>query len=201
LKQALFMLAACICLLARPAGAQLIGVYRDASGGSCNLSVAFPGPPVDAYVVFTPGGGVSGIQGARLRIHGLPEGWSTSVSANPSAAQADTDLFGWGAQINFAECQAGPVVLWHITLSATSTVVDHQLRTDVHRIQPGGGMSCPAYFSCLPDTPQEPLSEASALLNSASVCDPELLGRCPTGTDVPWLPERFPWSVVKQLYR
>jgi len=54
-------------LLSRGAFAQtdaLIAVYADSAAASCNISVPFPGPPVDVYVIFTPGVFADGILSA-----------------------------------------------------------------------------------------------------------------------------------------
>jgi hypothetical protein len=70
---------AAVLLICWPALAfgQMVGIYADPQAGSCNLTIPFPGPPVDAYVVFTPGGFLQdGLFGANFGISGLPQGWS-----------------------------------------------------------------------------------------------------------------------------
>lgn len=195
-------------LVPSAAHAQLIGVYQDAQASSCNLSVPFSGPPVDVYVVFTPGGEMTGLLGARFRIDGLPPGWLAAEFPNPAATQTDSALFGglcggFGGQILFSECQNGPVVLWRVTLTPTSAVMNQVLTIRVHRIQPtdiGGGTVCPALFPCVPEL-RGPLPEAVALINSPTLCSAQLAGRCPTASDVPPLPAVPSWSLVKRMYR
>jgi hypothetical protein len=196
---------ASVVYMTHPAGAQLIGVYQDSLASTCNLEVPFPGPPVSAYVVFTPGGNVDSIGGARLRVDGLPSGWSATVSPNPNASLAGGDLFGFGGQILFAECQSGAVVLWYVTFHPTSLVSNHELRVRYHLIQPvdagGGGSVCPMVFPCLPATPGAVLPDALALLNSPVICQARLGGRCPLASDVPPYPPTCSWGLVKSVYR
>jgi|CXWL01.1.fsa_nt_gi hypothetical protein len=45
---------AILCGTVPDVSAQLIGVYADPLGTSCDLSMSYPGPAIDAYVVFTP---------------------------------------------------------------------------------------------------------------------------------------------------
>lgn len=190
------------------AHAQLIGVYQDAQARSCNLSVLFPGPPVDVYVVFTPGGETTGLLGARFRIDGIPPGWLVAEFPNPAATQTDSALFGGlcggvGGQLLFSECQNGPVLLWRMTLTPTSAVTNQALTIRVHRIQPtdiGGGTVCPAWFPCVQEL-RGALPEAVALINSPTPCSPQLAGRCPTASDAPPPSPAAAWTSVKRLYR
>ena len=203
MKHVLVLILFGACSVASPAFAQLIGVYQDPLATSCNLAVAYPGSAVNAYVVFTPGGGIDAIEGARLRIDGLPSGWSATEVANPTADRADGNLFDLGGQIYFADCVAGPLVLWQVTLTPTSAVTEHQLVVRFHLAQPvdiGGGVVCPQFLSCDPDRPGGVLAEAVASINSAATCSPRLEGRCPLASDVQE-PPSYSWGVVKLLYR
>ena len=156
----------------------------------------FPGPPVDMYVVFTPGGGVEGTRSAELVVDGLPSGWMVEEFPNPLALDSEGSVFQY-ARISFESCQAdGPLVLWQVRLTPTSTVSDGQLR--VRGIQPHSEPQCPGISSC-PNPGYPLIAGGGARLNSAMACDPRALGGC-TITDVPF-PPTHNWSLVKALYR
>ncbi len=191
-----FLYLAVALLAPRVAIAQLIGVYADSAGNSCNLAVPFPGPPVDVYVLFTPGGGVDGTQSASLVVDGLPSGWTVEEFPNPLALNSTGSIFQY-AQIFFESCQAGgPIVLWRVRLTPTSAVSDGELQ--VRGIQPHSEPPCPGISSC-PDSRYPLIAGGGALLNSGMACDPRALGGC-TITDVPFPPTQA-WSLVKALYR
>lgn len=201
LKQAALALAV-LCGPVPEVSAQLIGVYADPLGISCDLSMSYPGPAVDAYVVFTPGGGVDGVRGAGLRIDGLPTGWSASAVANP-LGQANGDLFGIGAWVWFQECVPGPVALWRITITPASAVVDHELVVRYNLAQPvdpGGGVVCPQFTPCDLNTYGGVLAEAHMVINSTMLCVARLGGRCPQAADAGGEAPAVDWGRVKHLY-
>lgn len=193
---------AVLCAAAPEVSAQLIGVYADPLGTSCDLSISYPGPVVYAYVVFTAGGGVDGIREASLRIDGFPADWSTSVVANP-LGQSTGDLFGIGGWITFVECMQGPLVLWHLAITPAAAVVDHELVVRYNLAQPAdltGGVVCPQFTPCNLNTYRGVLAEAHALINGTTSCVARLGGRCPQAADVGGEPPAVDWGRVKQLY-
>lgn len=171
-----------ILALPGPASCQMVGIYSDSLAGSCNLTILFPGPPVDVFVVFTPGPLADSLRGASFRIEGLPEGWNAQAFANPNAEQVFGSPFDWpGTSIAFRSCQAGGVVLYRLRLTPTSAVVDHemQVREGPHPTE----ISCPYTFQCEVE-PGTSLPYARALINSTTTCSAFVIGHCPV-TDAP----------------
>lgn len=201
LKQAALALAV-VCGPVLEASAQLVGVYADPLGTSCDLHMSYPGPTVDAYVVFTPGGGVDGIRAAGLRIDGLPSGWSASVIANPLGLSSG-DVLGIGGWLSFQECTPGPVLLWRLTITPGGVAVDHELVVRYNLAQPAdlsGGVVCPQFTPCDLNTYRGVLAEAHAIINGTTPCVARLGGRCPQAADVGGEPPVVDWGRVKHLY-
>lgn len=179
-------LALLLVVLPCVARSQVVGIYADSLASSCNLTVPYPGPPVDAYIVFVPGPLADSIGGATFHVTGLPEGWTADVFPNPDADQ----LIGspWdGAGIEFPSCRSN-VVLYRLRIHPTSAVVGYELLL-------GRGLSphllvCPQAFGC-DGHPGTPLPEAHAIINGTTTCIATPSTLCPW-TDV----EEFPSAPV-----
>ena len=188
---------ACVAVLVvglpSTAFSQLIGVYSDSLASSCNLTIPFPGPPVDVYVVFTPGPMADSMAGGSFYIQGLPEGWSAQAFANPNG-----DCLPWcepfeAQQITFSTCQTGSVGLFRLRLTPSSAVTNHELQVVAGHTPPE--LSCPYAFGCA-GQPGTTLSHAIALINSPSTCIPSLSGPCPTVDTEDYLPAATTVSIA-----
>jgi hypothetical protein len=154
------------------AQSQIVGIFADSLASSCNLTIPYPGPPVDVYVVFVPGPLADSISGASFRITGLPEGWSADVLPNPNANQVDGSPLE-ATWIHFPSCQAN-IVLYRLRIQPSSAVVEHELSLLGYPSQWSicPWVSCDGRFSTA-------LVEAHAVINGATTCSPTLGTRCP----------------------
>lgn len=176
--------AAVMLILVRASGAssQMVGIYSDSLASSCNLTIPFPGPSVDMFLVFTPGSLADSMGGASFRVEGLPQGWSGQAFANPNAEHVFGSPFESGASIFFSSCQPGGVVLYRLRLTPSSAVANHELRFVSGPVPLG--LSCPWMFSCGDHQSGTALPHARALINSTTTCSPLVIGSCPW-TDAP----------------
>ena len=180
----LFVVLGVVC--PQSTDAQLVGIYADSAGTNCNLSVPFPGAPVDVYVVFTPGVMAGGLGGASFWIDHIPDGWTEEAFPHPDASWTWGSPFGWeGAQITFSSCQHGTVVLYRVRLTPSSAVMNHAL--ELREGPNPAGVLCPRTFAC-PEQGSIPLPHAHGIINGMAACDPHLGGpHCPSvdALDVP----------------
>jgi hypothetical protein len=77
-----------LLLVAAPAAAQYIGIFRDAGATTCVAQVG-PAPYIDLHVVAVPGEAALRVMGAQFQITGAPAGWT---SANALWVPADGTL-------------------------------------------------------------------------------------------------------------
>jgi hypothetical protein len=184
-----------ILVLPGAASSQMVGIYSDSLASSCNLTIPFPGPPVDIFVVFTPGPMADSMGGGSFLIEGLPDGWSGEGFVNPDGDCSPwCSPFEWpGAQITFPACQSGAVVLYRLRLTPNSAVTDHELHV-VAGANPGG-LFCPRTFGC-EDQAGTSLPHARALINSSTMCNQVVGGSCPWTDVVEFLPAETSLSIA-----
>jgi hypothetical protein len=195
-----FIVALYVSLLSSmPATAQWIGVFGDSVGASCNITIPYPGPPVDVFVLFTPGGEVDEIDAAWFKVEGLPVDWPVEEFPNDAAESVTGEVFSvTGGQIGFPDCQSTPTLLYRARVTPTSTAESITLTIRSNLFRPTG-FECPGVGSCSPPSPPC-VPEAYAIVNGNGQCVPCDPALCPV-TDVPEFTVRRPWGVVKVLYR
>jgi hypothetical protein len=152
-----------LAMSASTASAQSIGVYADPLGTDCNLVIPYPGPPVALYVVGNLDGiWTEGVTSAKFRIAGLPAGWGTSITPDPSSNVVLGSLFGDGVAIAYPICfDTSPVVLFTVVVTPTSDAQNVNLSVETSLQFPncgldGGncGLPCPMFCGCIGfDTP------------------------------------------------
>ena len=120
------------------ASGQTIGVYSDALGTNCNLTIPYPGGAVTAYVVATTNGSVAnGLTGTTFRVSGLPSGWTATVIAtDPDANVVIGDVFADGVAVGYPVCTtttAGRRVLLTLSITPSSLVENVSLTVLPHQ--------------------------------------------------------------------
>lgn len=168
-----------------------IALYADADCSSCNLNVPM-GESRDFYVKANSNNDI-GIVSAEFRITGLPAGWlHTSVPNMLAILQLGDPLNGVGqipngCYLGFLAPQEGDcVLLYRITLFATSEVHDVELRVEARNPPSHADFDCPSVVYLCP-----PCSVSCALggvlyINSVQDCTVAVRA----GT----------WTAVKRLY-
>ncbi|UCE03240.1 MAG: T9SS type A sorting domain-containing protein [Candidatus Latescibacterota bacterium] len=112
-----------------------IGVYAD-SNGAHDFATFTVGTPTTLYIIATlEGRTAGGIVGTEFRVVGLPDGWHTSHTPNPSAIISLGDPFyvpgrDWRANLTFSTCQVGlddRILLYTVEVVPTSEVTNQSL--------------------------------------------------------------------------
>ena len=131
--------------------AQTIGVFADSLGTDCRIDVAYPGPPVDAYVVFTgfdleP----AGVGTPVFRVAGLPDGWAVSFPSTTVFGDVFTD----GGHVLVPGCSTAERYAVKIRIVPSSetesnlSVLPHSTNPQQCSIEHACLMPCPRYCTC-----------------------------------------------------
>jgi hypothetical protein len=122
--------------LSGPSWGASIGLFSDPNCSSCNLTIP-SGQTGTLYISAVDIGGPSelcqGIDGAELRVVGLPPGWTSIAQPNPQAILTIGDPMQCGANIAFYPAQAGHcILLYTVTIHATSPIEGATLTVVAH---------------------------------------------------------------------
>lgn len=120
-----------------------IGVYADSLGWQCNFGTQ--DGVIDFYII---GSAPGGIQGAELRVTGLPAGSVVlSKALHPNAIEIG-DALGLGVDIAFPSCDTDDIViLYHysVLLSAPPPI---RLKVEAHYTPSNPNFECPHTVMC-----------------------------------------------------
>lgn len=145
-------IVAITCLVPAVAMPSSIGVYQDPTANLCPTIPLFQPTTVYVVALLAPDA-CAGITGAEFRLDGFPtqaEGWF-SAPAYPPSVQAEGDPFGDGVRLTFPSCQAsttGAVMLFTITVLATSSLQDVPATAAAHRAPSDPSFTCPVLRVC-----------------------------------------------------
>ena len=194
------------------------GVHADNAG---TIQIAFDpkgnrmcgqipaGTPATLYVVAQLAGPtLCGITGAELRVVGIPADWI--ATATPAGAVSLGDPLGpVGGNVAFTSCQSpakGPVLLYTISLFATSSVTDHTIEVIARTPPTNPSFDCPLVTLC-----DAPLYSIVCMERSRAVVNSRADGTCgrehrpsalgPEARELPQSLATSTWSTIKRLYR
>jgi hypothetical protein len=155
------------------------------------------GVPATLYVVARRAGpALCGVVGAELRIVGLPPEWIASAAIPPGSISLGDPLGPVGGDMAYSSCQAppgSPVLLYTISIFATSAVSDRVVEVTARTPPANPNFNCPLVTLC-----DVPIYSIVCLNGSQARINP------PAGTDcgdVTVGVEPHSWSGVKALYR
>jgi hypothetical protein len=129
--------------------------------------------------------------GAELRVVGLPPEWPAAVTT-PALLSLGDPLGPLGGNVAYADCQAGPVLLYTISVFATTSVTDHVVQITARTPPANALFNCPLVTLC--DVPYFTIvcmagSQARINPPPGAICDLPVLGV-----------EARTWTAVKNLY-
>ena len=155
-----------------------------------------PWTPTTLYVVARRAGPTRcGITGAELRIVGIPEGWLTTITTPPSSGSVGDPLREPGGNIAFMDCQmpaSGPVVLYTISVLATSAVTDQVVHVLARNPSTNPYFDCPLVTMC-----DFPMYSMTCVGGSQLHINPPAGAECEKTLGV----QAGTWTTVKGLYR
>ena len=151
------------------------------------------GSPATLYVVARLSGpSLCGITGAEFRIEGMPAGWV--ATAQPAGLSVGDPLGSIGGNVVFSTCQspeAGPVLLYTISIFATSAVTNHTIEVVARNPPTNPVFGCPLATLC--DLP---------LYTMVCMTGGEIHVNAPaSGSCALMAVEATTWSVIKSLYQ
>jgi len=120
--------------------AQTIGVYSDQECSTCPLSLD-EGETTVFYVAAVPTDPF-GFSAAEFRVLGLPDGWTYTLTPNPSATLVLGDPLGPGTGIGFPAGQNGCTVLFSVEITASSQESDVLLEVAAHATPANANLNC-----------------------------------------------------------
>ena len=172
------------------ASAQSIGLFADAGGASCNVSVI--SGPATLYILAVGADALvpSGMAGAEFRVvNNAPAGTFFINTANPAANVALGDPMAAGCNIAFPGCQAGAVVnLYTVTMFPPAPVAANSIwSVDQHTVPTNPNFQCALLNKCdAPFFTAYCVAGGEAIINGSGNCNVAV--------------EEASWSGVKSLY-
>ncbi len=179
--------AAVLTLTAAPAHAQFVGAIFISP---CGVEIpTFTTTTLHIWVCLE-GPIANGITTGEFRVDGLPNGWITSIRANPAATLVLNDLFGNGVRMIFPGCQQGSgqyLELFAIDITPTGMRTDVLLAVAAAISSSEPNIDCPFVTQCDATFSNVCVSGYGSWIN------PRTRG-CPLAV------EQRTWGQVKKLY-
>ena len=156
-----------------------------------------PGTVSTLYVVARAAGPtLCGITGAELRVVGMPANWFAAAAIPANSISVGDPLSSAGGNVAYTSCQspaAGPVLLYTISIFATTAVTDHVVEITARTPPFNSQFNCPLVTLC--DMPMYTIvcmegSRAYINPRAGAICEVPVVGV-----------ESHTWSSVKDLYR